>query len=75
MPVGYCCPYYSWEDGLNVCCEGARLRFADAAERKAYICRYCAAVPGWEDCTIAQNITKRYERSSGDEECRQDKEP
>lgn len=76
MPKTWCCPYFSWEDGLTLHCEGGCLRFNDAAERRSYVYRYCADVPGYQECTIAQNITKRYERSESDDEKRgQNQEP
>lgn len=42
----------------------------DARERKEYISRYCASVKGWEGCTLAQQIARRYEngRTDNDEE-------
>ena len=62
MPKTWCCPYWKWEDGLRVHCEAAKLTFSSADEREAYINRYCAAVPGWADCTIAKFINSKYER-------------
>ncbi|HWP80351.1 MAG TPA: hypothetical protein VN446_06870 [Candidatus Acidoferrum sp.] len=63
MALDYCCPYYLYEGPLCVFCEGGKMRFRDFPHRRDYIYAYCAAVPGWEGCTVAQGITKSYERS------------
>ena len=61
MPKTWCCPFFLWEKGLTMHCESGALRFIDAVERKEYISRYCASVKGWEGCTLARQISKRYE--------------
>lgn len=35
--------------------------FADQAARENYISRYCANTPGWECCTVAQALCRKYE--------------
>ena len=67
----FCCPYYLWEEPLCVYCEGGKLRFRDIAHRRDYVYRYCAAVKGFEACSVAAAITKSYERS---EKCAREKE-
>lgn len=63
MPKSYFCPYYLWEEPLCVYCEGGKLRFRDFAHRRDYVYTYCAAVKGFEACSVAGAITKSYERS------------
>lgn len=71
MPKSYCCPYYLWEEPLCIYCEGGKLRFRDIAHRRDYVYTYCAAVPGFEACSVAATITKSFERS---EKCAREKE-
>jgi len=66
MPVTWACPFWKWEDGLKVYCSGGRIDFPNAEAREDYIYRYCAYVPGWEDCTLAANLIRDYERSCRD---------
>lgn len=67
MPITYACPYFSWEDkatrGLTVNCEGAKLKFSTREERDGYVYAYCANCPGWELCSIAGNLNKRYDET------------
>ena len=56
------CPFWKWEDGLKVYCEGARMDFTDQDAREDYIGRYCANNPGWECCTVAKCLCRQYER-------------
>lgn len=62
MPKTWCCPFFRWEDRLRVNCEGGRVCFHDGEERRLYINRFCACVPGWEGCSIAQGLQQYYER-------------
>lgn len=73
MPCTFTCPYFKWEEGLCLHCEAGRIKFKDYTERREYIYRYCAVNPGWESCTLAQNITRRYERTNDGKKHRQDK--
>lgn len=67
MPITWMCPYFSWEDvyGKKVYCDCARLKFETQDERNDYVKRYCANNPGWQRCTIAQNLTRKFEREDG----------
>lgn len=62
MPRTWSCPFWSWEDGHRVYCEGCRLDFKAKDARDDYVSRYCANVPGWENCTIAQELLRLEER-------------
>ena len=66
MPRTWACPYYIWEEGLVLHCQGATLRFKNKEERREFVYPYCAAVPGWEKCTIARQLQKRNERCASD---------
>ena len=61
MPRTWTCPFFLWEQKLAIHCEGGQIRFVDHAERLGYITEYCASVKGWQNCSIAQQISKRYE--------------
>lgn len=67
MAKTWCCPFFSWEDGLKVYCEGACVAFRTQEVRQKYINRYCAAVPGWEGCPIAEQLVAAYEKEDTDE--------
>lgn len=62
MPRAYICPYWKWEEKLAVHCEGGHLRFPDVRLKNSYVCRYCAHLPGWEGCTIAEAWGEYYDR-------------
>ena len=62
MPRTWCCPFWKFEDGLKVFCEGCRLHFQAAEARNDYVSRFCANVPGWEDCTVAQELILQEEK-------------
>lgn len=71
MPITMQCPYFMWEEGLDLFCEGCKLRFRDKLERWDYVYSYCAALPGWEDCTVAKNLTRGSERRDENNERKQ----
>jgi hypothetical protein len=60
--IVYTCPYYRREERLCMICEGGMVRFRDLDHRNDYVNAYCTANPGWQACSIAQAITKSYER-------------
>lgn len=64
MPQTYICPYFVWEgvllNGFSVNCEGAKLKFSTREERDDYVSAYCANCPGWELCSVAGNLNKKY---------------
>ena len=62
MPTYFCCPYFRWEQKLKLYCDAGRIDFKDMEDRRSYVYTYCACNPGWENCTLAKNITKRYDR-------------
>lgn len=66
------CPYFSWDEkrGKKICvhCEGGRIDLADKISTKEYTNSYCANNPGWKKCTVAQMLTKQYERMENNEE-------
>lgn len=47
---------------MGLHCEGGRLSFPDAEAREWFIDRFCAAIPGWESCQIANYVHEAYER-------------
>ena len=61
MPIVYKCPYFKWEERKKVYCECAKLSFETKEERDSYVKTYCAANPGWRECTVAQCVSRRYE--------------
>lgn len=56
------CPFFQWDERRKVHCEGG-LVVLPPPELKTYMDRYCAAMPGWQDCPIAKGLEASYERS------------
>lgn len=57
-------------------CECCRMTFPDDEAKRDYVERYCASLDGWEQCSIARNLLKFYERTDENgEEHRQDQAP
>lgn len=73
MPRVFTCPFWAWEAGRKLHCEGAVVGFKSASARNAYLERYCTDVPGWESCPIAAALLRSYEREA--EQARQRKTP
>lgn len=62
VPIAFQCPYFqSGGKGLKVECEGGRLTFQSREAYMSYVGLYCGRCPGWERCTLAQNLTREYE--------------
>ena len=68
MPRAYCCPFFRWEEKLKTHCEGGMLSFPDAEAKAEYVKKYCADHPGWQGCTVAQNVNDFYERKEKSDE-------
>ena len=57
MPKDMCCPYYMWEIRKNttrvgIKCQGATIRFPDAAARRMFVYPYCGSLKGYCNCPI-----------------------
>ncbi len=62
----FVCPYYRRARGRRVDCEGGcRVELPDQAAFDRYAAAYCAHLPGWERCTLAQARTRYYDEKSG----------
>lgn len=61
------CPYWRWEKGRYIYCDGCRLHFKSPEARNDYVSRFCANVPGWEGCTVAQTLLRHTEEEPDDE--------
>ena len=61
MPKLICCPYYKYERGGNIVCEGKVRRFRKGERRRAHIRRYCGSLEGWRGCPHAQAMERFYE--------------
>ncbi len=57
----WCCPYYRYDNGRGVRCEGGRLKLPSGEAEREYIRTYCADHLGWRRCTISRAITRFYE--------------
>ena len=62
------CPYYHWEEGKNLCCEGPDgmitesgtiIPFATYERRRNYEIRICKK--NWKQCPYAQALTTKWE--------------
>lgn len=61
--VDFVCPFYRWDRGLRIGCEGeCRVSFPDREAYDRYVRAYCGNLPGWEKCTLAQARNALYER-------------
>ncbi len=62
MAIEMTCPYWRWRDKKKQksTCEGGCLCFKSTEEQLAYFREYCASLNGWEECTLAQLVGKRY---------------
>lgn len=57
------CPFFGWDERLCIHCEGkSSVHFFDRAGVEEYADQHCAALDGWEDCSIAQSLLRHYER-------------
>lgn len=63
MPKTYTCPFFKWEKGLRIACEGGQRRFLCGEDKRSFVDRYCASVPGWRDCRLARRLEERYEKN------------
>ncbi len=63
MPRTYTCPFWKWDKGNTVSCEGCRVNFPDGGAKRGYITRYCASLTGWKGCSIAGSLLAFYERT------------
>ena len=61
------CPYYHWDKGNEMYCEGGNLKFGGRKAWEDYTGQYCTCNPGWRRCTLAQNLERVYERKIGHE--------
>lgn len=71
MSTGYssrawACPFLKWDEKLKVHCEGGCVAFPDRDAYTEYTGRYCANVPGWQDCSLAASLMRYYERTDDD---------
>jgi hypothetical protein len=63
--IGVKCPYYSWEEGNRLCCEGVnkisrvQLMFDTKEGRREYERQRCKRC--WKDCPLAQALNKMWE--------------
>lgn len=59
------CPFYGSSKKLSMNCEGGRLHFSSWADCSEYADRYCASY-NWRNCTVAQQLLRKYEREERD---------
>lgn len=63
MPKTYTCPFWKWERGVAMGCEGCRMNFPDDKAKRDFAERHCASLEGWKRCSIAGNLLEFYERT------------
>ena len=65
------CPFYVWEEGNRLCCEGVskeskiQILFTDKPVRMEYESRRCKN--DWKTCPLAQALTLKWEKDTGGE--------
>jgi hypothetical protein len=58
------CPFYSWEEGRQLCCEGVNafsavtVTFTTKEQRRDYERVRCKRA--WKDCPLAQALEKKW---------------
>lgn len=58
------CPFYSWEEGRQICCEGIiglsmTHTFTTKEQRRLYERSRCKRA--WKECPLAQALEKKWE--------------
>ena len=66
------CPFFRWDEKLNIHCEGGRIRFPDQRALNEYAQRHCASPDGWQTCSMAASLNQYYERTADGTKHRQD---
>lgn len=62
------CPFYKSDDKCVIRCEAGRMKFFDFKAEIEYANKYCADPAGWQECTLARNCCRYYERKKDDGE-------
>lgn len=60
MPKTMYCPFWKWSDARCVHCEGGKLTFDSAAEKKGHEGAYCGHRQGWRSCPTAQALEEEW---------------
>lgn len=58
----FICPFYVADGKTSLTCTCAVLRFHDRQSAREYADAYCAALHGWENCTVAQAEVEYFKR-------------
>lgn len=59
------CPFFKWDEPCRIHCEGGRQVFPDRVTARRYAGRYCANMPGWKACSLADSLLDYYEGEEG----------
>ena len=62
MPIVMNCPFMLKDKGLNIHCEGAKLKFPDNDARREFVRSYCAHSYNWAQCQISKYMRNYYDR-------------
>ena len=57
----WACPFFVWDDKQKIHCEGGTVKFRDPQELGDYADQFCANVDGWDRCSVAACLMRRYE--------------
>lgn len=57
------CPFFKFERGMKLHCEGGVVCFLTARHRCEYLEKYCANLEGHKKCSIADEVYKEYEKN------------
>ncbi len=66
MRIYWNCPYYRFDFGQKVLCEGGHVSMPDAETQSEYVRAYCSSPDGWRRCTVARAVSRHYERAEDD---------
>lgn len=67
MSIGTKCPFFRYEDKTKkttvIHCEKITLGFANKKAKVKYQEAYCNDINGWQKCSVAEFVSKEYEKS------------
>jgi hypothetical protein len=62
MPKLIHCPFYLYERGCEIHCEGKRVKqFSSPLCKTIHIGKHCGSILGWQGCEQASKINEKYE--------------
>lgn len=70
MPRTLACPWAEYYRDKSIRCTAGTLQMPSREAWDSYMRLYCASVSGWEQCSLAQEMEREYERRCKNEKKR-----